>query len=96
MNIGNAIKILRKNANLSQKDFALKLNITQAYLSQIENNHKVPNLAIIEQIGKQMGIPVAVIMFLSINLNDVDDDKKQLFETLSPTIIKLIEDIFVD
>lgn len=96
MNIGEAIKKLRKEMQLSQKDFAAKCNITQPYLSQIENNKKIPNFNIIEQISKQASIPIPVILFLSIETKDVNEDKKEIYEILKPTISKFISEIFIN
>ena len=45
MNLGQAIKDLRKTKGIKQGDFAIECGITPAYLSQIENNKREPNLS---------------------------------------------------
>ncbi len=96
MNIGEAIKRLRKELGMTQKSFAEEFEISQTYLSQIENNKKTPNLNLIESISHKAEIPLPVLLFLAIETNDVKDDKKELFTLLDPTIKKIISDIFFD
>ena len=96
MLVGDAIKTIRKRKNLNQKELSALCNISQTYLSQIENNRKVPNFDTIERIGNCLGIPIPVVMFLSLTENDVRDDKRPLFEMMNPTIQKFINDIFIN
>lgn len=96
MNIGDAIKELRIKMKLSQKDFSKICNISQTYLSQIENNKKIPNFNIIELISEKTMIPIPVILFLSIETKDVVKNKTELFEMLKPTIDSFINNIFFE
>lgn len=48
MNVGGNIKRIRLNRGMSQKEIAVKAEITQALLSQIEKGVKNPSL----QTGK--------------------------------------------
>ena len=43
-NPGRSIKLFRLFANLKQKDLALKLGVTQNYLSSVEHGKREPNL----------------------------------------------------
>lgn len=54
--IGVRIKLLRKSENLTQKQFAQKLLITQSYLSGLENNNEVPSEKLIKLICLEFGI----------------------------------------
>ena len=95
MKIGEAIKILRVQKKLKQKELSDKCKITQTYLSQIENNKKKPNFDLLERISSCLGFPVPVILFLSLTENDVSIDKRPLFNMMKPSIQKYINDIFV-
>ena len=66
MLVGNAIKTIRKQKKIQQQELSKICNISQTYLSQIENNKKQPNLNILELIGDKLGIPIPVILFLSL------------------------------
>lgn len=61
MNIGKNIKIIRASRNISQKDLAKKLGITNAYLSMIENETKKPSLTLVEKLAQVLEIPLAVL-----------------------------------
>ncbi|MCM1539328.1 MAG: helix-turn-helix domain-containing protein [bacterium] len=50
MNIGERIKQIRKEAKLTQKDFAEALGITQANISAIEKNVSNPSLTLVKLI----------------------------------------------
>ena len=95
MKIGKIIKQIRKDYGYSQKDLADKIHITQAYLSQIESDKKLPSIQLIEEIGKITVIPLPVILYLSIEDTDVTKDRRELYNLLRPTITKMIEDIFL-
>lgn len=95
MKIGDAIKKLRKSLKISQKEFSTLCDISQTYLSQIENNRKTPNFNIIEIISQKTSIPIPVILFLSLEDSDVKDDKKDTYNMFKPTIDNFIKNIFL-
>ncbi len=95
MQIGDAVKALREAKKIKQGELAKLCGITQTYLSQIENNKKRPNFNMLEKIGKCIGVPIPVLMFLSLSEDDVDDSKKALFKVMKPSIEKFIDEIFV-
>jgi len=96
MNLGNTITRLREAKGLKQKTLAEQSTITQAYLSQIENNKKEPNLSTLRDISGVLGIPVPLIFFLSMDDKDLPEAKKDAFNILSPLMRNLISDFFVD
>lgn len=96
MKIGEQIKKIRKGKGFSQKIFADICEISQAYLSQIENDRKLPNISVINTLSEKLHIPVACIMFLSIEQSDVKENKLGLYNTFKPTIDQLIKSIFLD
>jgi len=62
MNIALAIKQLRMEAHLSQKQFAEKCKIGKTYLSEVESGARVPKITSIDKIAKGLDIPVSEIM----------------------------------
>lgn len=94
MNLGNAITKIRKDSNTTQEDLAKKCNITQAYLSQIENNKKEPNLSTLKDISVALAVPLAVIFFLALEENDVPEGKQPIFNMLKPSMAGFIESVF--
>lgn len=94
MNIGIVIKNHRKNKGLSQIQFAEICDITQTYLSQIENNNKEPNLSTLKKISENLSIPLPILFFLSLNEDDIPIEKRQAFKIITPSVKSLINEFF--
>lgn len=94
MDLGNAITKLRKDGNITQEYLSKKCGITQAYLSQIENNKKEPNLSTLKDISLALAVPLAIIFFLSLEENDVPIGKQPIFNMLKPSMAGFIESVF--
>lgn len=90
MNLGKAIRKLRKEQGLSQEELALASGITQAALSQIEVNSKRPGTKTLEKLSKSLHVPVSLIYALGIESTDVPEDKRELYEELFPIVQNLI------
>ena len=93
--MGEAVKLLRLKKKIKQRELSKLCNISQTYLSQIENGKKEPTFSIIKKIGDQLCVPLPVILFMSLNEKDVPDGKKEFFIVLNPMIQKMIEKIFI-
>jgi len=94
MDLGATIKNLRKQSGQTQTEFATTCGITQTYLSQIENNQKEPNLSVLGEISKQLNIPVPILFFLSLNEEDIPENKRQTFMIMGPPIKSFINELF--
>lgn len=57
--IGNRIRNLRTQLQISQEHLALKAGITPVYLGQIEREEKNPTIKIIEKIADAFGLTLA-------------------------------------
>ena len=93
MNIGETIRNIRKKRGIRQAELASEINITQSYLSQIENNKKEPHLSTLANIANILDIPLPALFFLAMEDEDVGDDRKVAFSELSPRVKELISDI---
>lgn len=76
MNIGIAIKQLRKEANLTQGDLSSKAGITQTGISQIEYGVRIPHPSTLQSISKALNIPTAVIYITAITDADMPGSDK--------------------
>jgi len=94
MNLGQAIKDLRKTKGVKQGDFAIECGITPAYLSQIENNKREPNLSTLKLISEKLETPLPVIFFKSLNDEDIPDEKKEIYKFIHPSLNELIHSVF--
>lgn len=95
MNIGVAIKNLRQQKGLKQTDFATKCGLSQSYLSSIEKGRKEPTLSILKQISGALAIPMPVLVFFSLDKNDIPEAKQDAYEILEPSIKGLLNDVFI-
>lgn len=94
MDLGSTIKHLRKQKGLSQGKLSEMSGISQTYLSQIESNSKSPILSTIQTICDCLNIPMPILFFMSMEKEDVHQNKRKAFETLSPSIKSLINGFF--
>lgn len=93
MDIGAALKDIRKAKLLRQVVSAKSIGITQTYLSQIESNDKVPSLQVLNKISLYYNVPLPVILWKSIQIDDVIEAKQQAFTYVKPLIDQLINEL---
>lgn len=93
MNIGGSIKSIRKKKGVRQAELAQRANITQSYLSQIENNRKEPNLSTLTSIADKLDVPLPILFFISLEEGDVSEDRTTAYSQLYPQMRELISDI---
>lgn len=58
-NIGERLKFLREQANLSQKQLSNYLNIDQSYLSKIESNERAVTVELLDKLAILYGIELS-------------------------------------
>jgi transcriptional regulator with XRE-family HTH domain len=94
MDLGNTIRNIRKYQGLTQDEFAIACGITQAYLSQIENNLKEPTISVLKTVAEKLNVPLPIIFFQSLTEEDIQPDKKEIYNLISPGVKQLIGEIF--
>lgn len=94
MNLGQTIKSIRKQRDYTQEELATACMITQTYLSQIENNLKDPNLSVLKTIAEKLSLPLPILFFLSLNEEDVEPSKIEIFRQLDPLVKQVIDELF--
>lgn len=72
--IGNLIKQIRKDNNLTQKDLADKLGVTFQAVSKWENGKNIPDIAVLKQISDMFNINIDDIL----NGNKKIQEKKRI------------------
>ncbi|MGN7720772.1 helix-turn-helix domain-containing protein [Chitinophaga sp. 22620] len=90
MNIGKAIRELRKEKGLSQMDLASKAGITQAALSRIEKSGVKPGQDSLKRISEVLEVPEGLIYSHAIEREDVPENKRELYDQLFPVIQNMI------
>ena len=94
--VGTAIREVRRLKNIPQKDLAIKADISQTQLSLIESNKSNGSMKTIETLCRVLDTPIAVIMWMALSVDDVQDTKKAHFEVAKPIIDKLLIDLITN
>ncbi|MCA0396759.1 MAG: helix-turn-helix domain-containing protein [Bacteroidetes bacterium] len=96
MDLGKIIKHLRQQHGFKQNELATLCSITPAYLSQIEGNHKEPNLATIRVIAENLKVPLPILFFLAMDASDVSTEKKAIYEMLAPSLRSIVGELVTE
>lgn len=91
MELGNAIREIRKKKGLSQKVLAEKCKISTNALCQAELGKTFPSKTTINTICKVLDIPVSYLLFFSLTEEDVPEHKKELFNVFAG-----LKDLLID
>lgn len=96
MNLGNTIKKIRSKRGIRQNELAERCQLSQTYLSLIENNQKEPNISTLKQICLCLDVPLPVVFFMSLDEHDVQINKKEAFKLVAPAINNFIAEFFIN
>lgn len=80
MNLGKAIKELRRHKGISQKELATRCGISTNAICSLENNDSFPSKNTFEKICKALGIPGAYIFLFSISEEEIPERKRELYK----------------
>jgi len=58
MIIGEWLRQLREQKNMSQGDIGEKTGLMPAYISRVENGHTVPSVATLEKFARALQVPI--------------------------------------
>lgn len=95
MNLGEAIRDIRKQKGLKQKDLATAVGITHTYLSSVENGKNEPGKGLLTRISQALEVDEILLKFMAFDSSDVPESKRASFAVLEPTLKSLIKDIFL-
>lgn len=89
MNIGLAIKSIRKKLAITQYELAEKCELSQTSLSQIETGVKRPSQRTITKVCKVLDIPESILYIVAMQDTDVPASKKGVYDLVYPSIKSL-------
>ena len=90
MNIGLAIKTIRKKLGVQQKDFAVSCKLSQTAISQIENGLKIPSPNTVEKLCLALDIPEPMIYLIALEEDDIPWSKQEAYKLLHAPLLDLI------
>ncbi len=63
MIVGDRLRTLREQKNLSQGDIEKRTGLLRCYISRVENGHTVPSIETLEKISRALGIPLYQLFY---------------------------------
>src|SRR5271170_7486254 len=63
MVIGETLKALREQRNLSQGDIEKRTGLVRPYISRVENGHTVPAIETLEKFARALEIPLYLLFY---------------------------------
>jgi transcriptional regulator with XRE-family HTH domain len=63
MVIGDRLRLLREQKNLSQGDIEKVTGLIRAYISRVENGHTVPSLSTLEKFARALEVPMYQLFY---------------------------------
>ena len=63
MVIGDRLKALREQKNMSQGDIEKRTGLLRCYISRVENGHTVPAIETLEKLARAMEVPMYQLFY---------------------------------
>ena len=63
MMIGNRLRAIREEKNLSQGDIEERTGLLRCYISRVENGHTVPAIETLEKMARALDIPLYQLFY---------------------------------
>ena len=94
--IGEALRLLRIFNGYKSAELAKKLEISQSYVSEIENKKKQPTIEILNRYANVFGMKKSTLLLFAESLEDDPDmkrDKKQRVARAGMKLLKILEKV---
>ena len=63
MIIGDRLRFLREQKNLSQADMERRTGLLRFYISRVENGHTIPSVETLEKIARSMSMQLYQLLY---------------------------------
>lgn len=93
MNIGKAIKTIRKAKGIRQKELCKLAGITQSHLSLVELGKNKISEDCLKRIAESLNTSMIVFIYLALEESDVHPSRVEIYKLLKPSIDGLITQI---
>lgn len=87
MNVGLALRAIRKKKGLMEKEVYLSAGVSQGNLYSIENSPQ-PRFPTLERICQVMGVPVSAALLYTVKESEIPAEHLEFFRKLKQDIIK--------
>lgn len=97
MDIGTSLRDIRKNIDgRRQQEVSKAIGITQTYLSLVEAGKRTPTQDVVEKLCKAYKVPIAIVIWKALEMNDVDKSKQRAFGLIKPIVDDLLEGFLIN
>lgn len=90
--LGETLKILRIFYGYKSVEMASKLEISQSFLSEVENNKKNPTMELLNKYSEALKIKVSTIILLSESMQNDKKDLKHNIAGFGMKILKILKE----
>lgn len=92
LGIHDILRIIRIANDITAQELARRLEVSPSYISQIEKNHRMPNIDLLKKYSEVFGIPVSAILRAEEEHKNSDDFSNDKFSTKLFKVMKTIEE----
>ena len=89
MKYGKALRILRSARGLSQKDLAAMVNVDPSYFSRVESEQRIPSVAVLDAIARELRVPMYLIVFLASEQDDLRGVREEQAQEFGRALVDL-------
>ena len=91
--IGEALRLLRIFNGYKSAELAEMLEISQSYVSEIENNKKQPSMEILDKYASIFDMKKSTLLLFAESLEEDKNDKKQRVALAGMKLLKILEKV---
>ena len=83
MDLGNKIKNIRYNYNISQEEMARILQVNRNYLSRIETNKSLPTAEVLARLAEEFNVSIDSLLGINLDGKDGEEIKVKKIKKIS-------------
>ena len=93
--MGEALRLLRIFNGYKSAELAKKLELSQSYVSELENGKKQPTIEVLDKYAKVFEMKKSTLMLFAESLEDeeITNDKKQRIARAGMKLLKILEKV---
>ena len=93
--MGEALRLLRIFNGYKSAELAKKLELSQSYVSELENGKKQPTMEVLDKYAKVFEMKKSTLMLFAESLEgeEIKNDKKQRIASAGMKLLKILEKV---
>jgi len=95
MNFGRALREIRKDRGISQKNLARLIGKNSSYISLIENGRRKPSMSVLEAISSTLKVPVYLFALIATDEHELQGISVGQAQNLGTSLLKYTKDFYV-